>query len=136
MDTYTYILIHVLWSYVYLSHRSKAGVVNVYESQKAFATAPSSSLFAVGAALIPEKALMQLTTPISHLAFNHDNQMLSMSSRAAKDALRLVHLPTCTAFQNWPTSGTPLHYVQAAQFSPHSGSGSGYGSNVSACGDG
>ena len=48
-------------------------------------------------------------------------QILAMASRMAKDALRLVHLPSCTVFSNWPTSRTPLGYVHSLAFSPGGG---------------
>lgn len=32
-----------------------------------------------------------------------------------------VHLPSLTVFSNWPTSRTPLRYVNAFDFSPNSG---------------
>lgn len=63
-------------------------------------------------------SLDHLTTTISTLAFSPDGQILCMASRAIKDALRLVHLPSCTVFTNWPTSGTPLGKVTCASFSP------------------
>ena len=55
------------------------------------------------------------------LTFNGDGQMLAMSSRLKRDALRLVHLPSCTVFSNWPSSKTPLHYVWCTAFSPTGG---------------
>ena len=48
-------------------------------------------------------------------------QILAMASRMAKDALRLVHLPSYTVFSNWPTSRTPLGYVHSLAFSPGGG---------------
>ncbi|SCV05174.1 LANO_0H01684g1_1 [Lachancea nothofagi CBS 11611] len=66
----------------------------------------------------PIAKLDQLTTPISSLAFSPDGQILCMASRAAKDALRLVHLPSGKVFSNWPTSGTPLGKVTSVAFSP------------------
>lgn len=59
----------------------------------------------------PARTLDQLTTPISHLVFSPDGQMLVMASRWKKDALRLVHLPSCTVYRNWPTDKTPLGRV-------------------------
>jgi U3 small nucleolar RNA-associated protein 18 len=56
----------------------------------------------------PSRTLDQLTTPISHLVFAPDGQMLVVASRWKKDALRLVHLPSCTVYRNWPTDKTPL----------------------------
>lgn len=89
------------------------------------------------------QALKNLTTPVDDVLFNHDSQLLAMSSRLKKDALKLVrfsfclfimwlgcslclcssqvHLPSLTVFSNWPTSQTPLHYVSTMDFSPHSG---------------
>ncbi len=67
----------------------------------------------------PIGTLDQLVTSISTLEFSSDGQMLCIASRAKKDALRLVHLPSCKVFQNWPTSGTPLGKVTAASFSPN-----------------
>ena len=32
-----------------------------------------------------------------------------------------IHLPTHTVFSNWPTSSTPLSYVQCMAFTPNSG---------------
>ena len=66
----------------------------------------------------PVAVLDQLTTTVSSLQFSPDGQILCMASRAVKDALRLVHLPTCTVFANWPTSGTPLGKVTSVAFSP------------------
>ncbi|KAJ1917900.1 U3 snoRNP protein [Mycoemilia scoparia] len=69
----------------------------------------------------PIKSITNLTTPISELMFNHDSQVLGMFSRNKKDQFKLVHLPTCTVFSNWPTQYTPLGYVQTFDFSPNSG---------------
>lgn len=88
----------------WLATGSESGFVNVYDrngsTEKAAAT------------------LDQLTTTVSSLEFSPDGQILCIASRAAKDALRLVHLPTGTVFSNWPTSGTPLGKVTSVAFSP------------------
>ncbi|QLL33862.1 hypothetical protein HG536_0F01870 [Torulaspora globosa] len=91
----------------WLAIGSESGYVNVYD-RKSFSNNPR-----------PVAALDQLTTTISSLTFSPDGQILCMASRAIKDALRLVHLPTCSVFSNWPTSGTPLGKVTAVSFSPH-----------------
>lgn len=62
---------------------------------------------------------MNLTTGISQLNFNADGQMLLMASQAKKEALRVMHTSTCNVFPNWPTAGTPLHFVSTAAFSPN-----------------
>lgn len=91
----------------WLAIGSESGYVNVYDRKK-LSNNPK-----------PVAALDQLTTTISSLTFSPDGQILCMASRAVKDALRLVHLPTCTVFSNWPTSGTPLGKVTATAFSSH-----------------
>ncbi|KAJ7183100.1 WD40 repeat-like protein [Mycena filopes] len=68
----------------------------------------------------PAKTLGHLTTAISTLRFNHDAQVMAVASREKKDALRLIHLPSLTAFSNWPTSSTPLGHVSAVDFSAQS----------------
>jgi U3 small nucleolar RNA-associated protein 18 len=67
----------------------------------------------IPAAPRPLRTLDQLTTPVSHLAFSPCGQALCMASRWKRDALRLVHLPTASAFRNWPTAATPLGRVSA-----------------------
>jgi hypothetical protein len=39
-----------------------------------------------------------------------------MGSKWKIDALRLVHLPSCTVYSNWPTGKTPLGRVSAVAF--------------------
>eukprot|EP00126_Sphaerothecum_destruens_P005927 Sdes_comp19117_c0_seq1m9827 len=89
---------------------SKNGVVNVYNSECLLESKPK-----------PLKAIMNLTTGIHQMKFNHDGQILSIFSRKKKEALKLVHIPSLTVFQNWPSSNTPLHYVHQFDFSPSSG---------------
>ena len=68
----------------------------------------------------PTKRFMQLTTPISCLDFSPDGQILVIASRWKRDALRLIHLPTCTVYKNWPTSQTPFGRITAVAFSSSS----------------
>ncbi|KAL3232714.1 U3 small nucleolar RNA-associated protein 18 [Nakaseomyces bracarensis] len=92
---------------------SESGFVNVYDlnSIRAISSETSESIAR------PAVTLDQLTTSISSLKFSPDGQILCMASRAIKDALRLVHLPSGTIFSNWPTSGTPLGKVTSVAFS-------------------
>lgn len=64
----------------------------------------------------PRRVLEQLTTAISVVTFSPDGQLLAFGSVHKKDALRLVHLPSCTVYRNWPTEQTPLGRVTAVQF--------------------
>jgi len=98
----------------WLAVGSSSGIVNVYDRR----TWGSSS---IPASPKPVRALDQLTTPTSHLVFSPDGQVLVMASRWKMDALRLVHLPSCTVFRNWPTSSTPLGRVTAVAWAANSG---------------
>ncbi|CAK48867.1 uncharacterized protein An02g14360 [Aspergillus niger] len=105
---------------------SSSGVVNVYDRREwAAAYAAQSEDVEAGQAAIPRnpepvRALDQLTTPISHLVFAPDGQFFVMASRWKRDALRMVHLPTCTVYRNWPTSNTPLGRISSVAISPNS----------------
>jgi U3 small nucleolar RNA-associated protein 18 len=65
----------------------------------------------------PVRAFEQLTTSISVVLFSPDGQLLAFGSQHKKDALRLVHLPSCTVYRNWPTEQTPLGRITAVAFS-------------------
>ncbi|KAI9223471.1 WD40-repeat-containing domain protein [Blastocladiella britannica] len=112
----------------WLATGSYSGVVNVYRSTALTSSTTLSSNSGDGESLSDAYASMKLakpvsnlTTPISRVLFNHDAQIMCMFSRAKKDALKMVHLPTCTVFANWPTVRTPLSYVQSVAFSPNGG---------------
>ncbi|MCO5594176.1 hypothetical protein L7F22_048200 [Adiantum nelumboides] len=89
---------------------SNSGVVNLYNRQS----------FTNGK-LAPVKSFMNLVTSVDTLKFNADSQILAMTSKMKKNAVKLVHLPSNTVFSNWPTMKTPLHYVQSLDFSPGGG---------------
>ncbi|CUS10963.1 unnamed protein product [Tuber aestivum] len=56
----------------------------------------------------PVRALEQLTTAIGVIKLSPDLQVLTVASKGKQDSLRMVHLPGCAVYQNWPTSGTTL----------------------------
>ena len=68
----------------------------------------------------PVKSIMNLTTSVDNVCFNHDGQILALSTRRETNGLKLLHVPTQTVFSNWPTSKTPLKYVWSMDFSPKS----------------
>ena len=102
---------------------SSSGVVNIYRQEPRPAAAEAGSWAAPEAPLAvkPLKTVLNLTTTVDTLAFNHDAQLLAIASRMKRDALRLLHVPSMTVFSNWPTSKSPLHYVHSVAFSPTSG---------------
>ncbi|OAL31691.1 hypothetical protein AYO20_08084 [Fonsecaea nubica] len=99
---------------------SSSGVVNLYDRRGWMGTTNTSNDLVATKDERPKPARMfdQLTTPISHLEFSQDGQMLVMTSRWKKNALRLAHLPSCTLYRNWPTDKTPLGRISAAALSP------------------
>ncbi|KAF1830940.1 U3 small nucleolar RNA-associated protein-like protein [Decorospora gaudefroyi] len=98
---------------------SSSGVVNVYD-RRAWSENDASDKHAkpdsngcIPKAPKPLRALQNLTTPVSHLEFTADGQVLAMASRWKNNAMRLVHLPSATVFKNWPTEKTPLGRITA-----------------------
>lgn len=103
---------------------SGSGIVNVYggtdgEGKRATSGAELQELLSGQGStrLTARRSLGNLTTSTTCLRFSHDAQILAIASRAKKDALRMVHLPTLRVFANWPTSGTPLGHVTSMDFS-------------------
>ena len=92
---------------------SSSGIVNIYDRRK-------WSAESIPARPKPVRAFDQLTTPTSRLEFSQDGQLLCMASRWKRDALRLIHLPSCAVYRNWPTSSTPLGRITAVAWSPTS----------------
>ena len=76
---------------LFLATGSKTGVVNLYETEKIRET----SLFEEAT---PYKSLFNLTTPVNLLSFNHDSQLLSLSSSLHPNSLRFVHVPSGKVF--------------------------------------
>lgn len=102
---------------------SKSGIVNIYD-RKALFTSVSRG---IGAELLvsvagggrpkPVKTLEQLITRITTLELSPDGQLLIVASKYKKDALKMVHLPSCKVYRNWPTAETPLGRVTAVAIS-------------------
>jgi U3 small nucleolar RNA-associated protein 18 len=131
---------------------STTGIVNIYDRREWAAAAAAgakgnaaaqddSAQAGVPRSPTPVRVFDQLTTPVSHLVFAPDGQMMVMASRWKRDALRLgtysrtypprrsfveylanymtVHLPSCTVYRNWPTSNTPLGRISSVAISPN-----------------
>lgn len=98
----------------WLAIGSSSGIINLYDrtSWKDIDSVPRRPK--------PIRAFDHLTTPSSHLQFSPDGQLLLLASRWKRDALKLVHLPSCTVYRNWPNRGTPLGRISAVAFSPGS----------------
>ena len=101
----------------HLAVGAESGVVNLYSESRNLARPPS--MFR-SSRRDPIKSIMNLHTSADSLCFNHDGQILALSSSREKMGLKLLHVPSATVFSNWPTSKTPLNYVWSMDFSPQS----------------
>jgi U3 small nucleolar RNA-associated protein 18 len=95
---------------------SSPGIVNVYDRRSWMPSSPDADNAGIPVNPKPLRVLDQLVTPISHLTFSPCGQVLAMGSKWKTDALRLVHLPSCAVYRNWPTGKTPLGRVSAVAF--------------------
>ncbi|KAK2894280.1 U3 small nucleolar RNA-associated protein 18 homolog [Channa argus] len=96
----------------YLACGSQSGVVNVYSQESCLNSANPK----------PLKAVMNLVTSATSLAFNPSSEILAVASRAEDEAVRLVHLSSLTVFSNFPVSKRKIIYRPSClDFSPHSG---------------
>ena len=97
---------------------AESGVVNLYSDD--YSRRHNTVVRDFGTERTPIKSIMNLQTSADMLQFNHDGQILAMSSRRERNSMKLLHVPTATVFSNWPTSKTPLNYVWSMDFSPQS----------------
>ncbi|KAF8250756.1 WD40 repeat-like protein, partial [Wilcoxina mikolae CBS 423.85] len=99
---------------------SSSGIVNIYDRRVSFGGKGPGAL---GTPTDPKpvKTVESIVTKITSLEFSRDGQILCLASRIKKDALRLVHLPSCTIYKNWPTSVTPLGKVTAVKWGGNGG---------------
>jgi WD40 repeat protein len=93
----------------FLAVGGESGVVSVYDLLSP-PTAPATGPIKV-------KDVMNLTTKVSTMALHPSGQLLAVGSDQKKDQLRMVHLPSCSVFGNWPTARTPLGKVRCVDFS-------------------
>lgn len=95
-----------------LATGSKMGTVNLFHVNKA------------GAMMIddaPFKTMMHLTTAVTSLEFNHSSELLAYSSKWKKNGLKLAHIPSYSAYKNFPgVAPGVLKYPFSLKFSHHS----------------
>lgn len=97
----------------YFAVGAESGVTSVFSPE----TSVESSRRAFPA-FTPMKSIMNLTHRVTSLAFHPSAQILAMASDQEKDALKLLHLPSCTVFSNWPTEKSPIRRATCLEFSP------------------
>ncbi|CAL1380917.1 unnamed protein product [Linum trigynum] len=89
---------------------SDSGIVNVYNREEF-----------LGGKRRPVKTIENLTTKVDFMKFNSDAQILAICSTMGKNGMKLIHVPSFTAFSNWPPLNTTLHYPRCLDFSPGGG---------------
>lgn len=100
----------------FLATASKMGSVNIYnlENDAGARVLPDN--------LKPAKTVMNLTTSITDMKFNPTSQLLAFCSKWKKNALRMVHLPSYTTYQNFPGAAVGvLKYPMTLEFSQSTG---------------
>ncbi|KKY38412.1 putative wd g-beta repeat containing protein [Diaporthe ampelina] len=95
---------------------STSGVLNLYDRSELISKAEGDAAVEIKPLPTPTRSFEQLTTPITATTFSPDAQLLAFASQHKKDAFKLVHLPSCTVYRNWPTEQTPMGRVTAATF--------------------
>ncbi|WVW83473.1 hypothetical protein I302_105494 [Kwoniella bestiolae CBS 10118] len=100
----------------YTAVGSTTGIVNIYSSSSLHPSSSSSKFTELSPE--PYKSLEQLTMSITSMSFHPSNEVLVTASEGRKDLLKMYHLPSGTAFSNWPTPATPLGRITSTGFSP------------------
>ncbi|WWC61442.1 uncharacterized protein I303_104026 [Kwoniella dejecticola CBS 10117] len=100
----------------YTAIGSRTGIVNLYDSTSLIPSQPAKKYSEIQPE--PYKSLEQLTMSINCLSFHPSNEVLVTASEGRKDLLKMYHLPSGTAFSNWPTANTPLGRITSTGFSP------------------
>jgi WD40 repeat protein len=90
---------------------SDAGVVNIYNFQEVLSQSQPK----------PLKTLMNLTTEISNLKFNHSSELLLMSSNARDNSIRCVHMKSLSVYSNFPFASKNYGRIHDTDISLNSG---------------
>lgn len=90
---------------------SQDGIVNMYDREAVLGEG------VVSRPLEPRKAIRNIVTTTTSVEYNPTGELLAIASSKKKDAMKMVHVPTLSVFENWPTSSTPLGSVSAVGFS-------------------
>jgi WD40 repeat protein len=90
---------------------SDAGVVNIYNFEEVLSQSQPK----------PLKTLMNLTTEISNLKFNHSSELLLMSSNARDNSIRCVHMKSLSVYSNFPFASKNYGRIHDTDISLNSG---------------
>lgn len=102
----------------WLALGSTNGVVNIYDRKTVQAGGQEAGTFGEPLMYKPRAVIKHLITAVTALEFSPDGQILAIGSDQKQNAFKLIHIPSFTAFMNWPTSSTPLGKVTSVAFTP------------------
>ena len=69
----------------------------------------------------PMKSLLNLTTEITTLKFNHTSELLFMSSSVKDNSIKCVHMSSLSVYQNFPFANKNYKRIYDIDISPNSG---------------
>jgi len=93
----------------YLAAGSDSGVVNIYNRNALTSTTQANPK--------PEKVVLNLTTAASNVKFNPTSEILAMGSELKENAVKMVHLPSMTVYQNFPSLNYNIKRPNCIDFS-------------------
>jgi len=96
---------------------TQSGIVDVFDSS---GSTLSNTLL---------KSVNNITTAITSLCFHPNSEILAFGSSIEKKSLRLLHVPTLTAFQNFPDTNSMMKRPSSFDFSRQGGKFAVGGSN-------
>lgn len=98
---------------------SEDGIVNMYgrEAVENGSSNTASKNGQVVSTLESRRSISNIVTATTTLRYNPTGEILAVASSKKRDVLKMVHLPSMTIFDNWPTSGTPLGHISSIDFS-------------------
>jgi len=94
---------------------SESGIVNIYD-RNSFLSTKTGNLD-IPSRPQPKKSLAHFTKPTNIITISPDGQLLAFSQEGKTGSLKIVHLPSCTVYKNWPTERSGLGSVTAVAFS-------------------
>jgi len=94
----------------YLATGNAAGIANLYAFNKLTKTAEKNIT----------KEVSNLTTSLDNVKFNPTGEIMALTSRWKRNAIRLLHVPSMTVFSNWPNMRTKLSFINRVCFSKNS----------------
>ena len=94
----------------YLASGTSSGIANLYRYNRLTRTLDKNIA----------KEITNLTTSLDDVHFNPTGEIMAISSRWKRNAIRLVHMPSQTVFSNWPNMKTKTSFIHRVAFSENS----------------